>query len=72
MKEVHKADQIKMILALTLGNCTTLAALEGVESDDLQGYMVDMGERLRIEIQADPERAANKLSKAKERYRFVG
>ncbi|WP_339689480.1 hypothetical protein [Celeribacter baekdonensis] len=72
VKEVHKADQIKMILALTLGNCTTLAALEGVESDDLQGYMVDMGKRLRMEIQADPERAANKLSKAKERYRFVG
>ncbi|NIY79491.1 hypothetical protein HCZ23_08400 [Celeribacter sp. HF31] len=72
VKEVHKADQIKMILALTLGNCTTLAALEGVESDDLQGYMQDMGERLRMEIQADPERAANKLSKAKERYRFVG
>ncbi|SFJ54473.1 hypothetical protein [Celeribacter neptunius] len=72
VKEVHKADQIKMILALALGNCTTLAALEGVESDDLQGYMQDMGERLRTEIQADPERAANKLSKAKERYRFVG
>lgn len=45
VKEVHKADQIKMILALTLGNCTTLAALEGVESDDLQGYMQDMGGR---------------------------
>jgi hypothetical protein len=59
-----------MIFALTLGNCTTLAALEGVESGDLQGYMQDMGERLRMEIQADPERAANKLSKAKERYRF--
>ncbi|TNE62941.1 MAG: hypothetical protein EP336_18505 [Rhodobacteraceae bacterium] len=42
VKEVHKADQIKMILALTLGNCTTLAALEGVESDDLQGYMVNI------------------------------
>jgi len=72
VKEVHKADQIKMILALALGNCTTLAALEGVESDELQGYMVDVGQRLRMEIQADPERAANKLSKAKERYRFVG
>ena len=72
VKEVHKADQIKMILALVFGNCTTLAALEGVESDDLQGYMQDMGERLRMEFQADPERAANKLSKAKERYRFVG
>jgi hypothetical protein len=71
VKEVHKADQIKMIFALTLGNCITLAALEDVESDDMESYMKDMGDRLRMEIQADPERAANKLSKAKERYRFM-
>jgi hypothetical protein len=55
-----------------LGNCITLAALEGIESEDLQDYMERMGQRLRMEIQADPERAANKLSKAKDRYRFVG
>jgi hypothetical protein len=38
----------------------------------MESYMQDMGDRLRMEIQADPERAANKLSKARERYRFVG
>jgi hypothetical protein len=38
----------------------------------MESYMQDMGDRLRMEIQADPERAANKLNKAKDRYRFAG
>jgi hypothetical protein len=71
VKAVNKANHIKLMMTLAVGNCTTLAALEGVESDDLQDYMVRMGQKLRMEIQAAPERAANKLSKAKERYRFV-
>lgn len=72
VKAVHKADHIKLRMTRAVGNCTTLAALEGIESDDRQDDMERMGQRLRAERQADPARAANKLSKAKERYRFVG
>ncbi|MYM55189.1 hypothetical protein [Thalassovita mangrovi] len=71
IKEVHKAEQIKLMMTLAVGNCVTLAALEGIESDNLQDYLEGMGQRLRLDIQADPERAANKLASAKDRYRFI-
>lgn len=60
-----KAEHIKLMRALAVGNCTTLAAFAGARtmfSDDLE----NMGQRLCREIQATPERAA------KERYRFIG
>ena len=72
VKEVHKADQIKLMFALCLGNSITLAALEGVTEETLPDYANKMGAKLKEAIQTDPDRAANKLTKAKERYRFLG
>ncbi|TNE63409.1 MAG: hypothetical protein EP336_17455 [Rhodobacteraceae bacterium] len=39
VKEVHKADQIKMILALTLGNCTTLSVYD-VSHEDFRQLII--------------------------------
>lgn len=72
VKEVYKADQAKLLFGLCLGNCISLAALEGVTEGNLPDYANKMGAKLKEAIAIDPERAANKLSKAKERYRFLG
>lgn len=71
VKHVHKDEHIRLILSQIVGNATTLAALEGTEEGDLAEYMVQVGTRLSAAVRADPERAANKLSEAKGRYRFI-
>lgn len=71
IKYVHKQEHIRIIMALLTGNAITLAALEGIESEDLQNHADKLADRLRHSFQADPERAANKLGEAKGRYRFV-
>ena len=71
VKSVHKADHIKLIMTLMIGNATTLAAMEGTTEEDLTDYMIKLGKRLKDDIHTNPSRAANKLSEAKARYRFV-
>ena len=71
IKHVHKQEHARLIMTLLTGNAITLAALKGVSSDGLPDFAADLGTELRQSIQADPERAANKLHEAKDRYRFL-
>ena len=71
IKHVHREDHIRLILAQVVGNATTLAALEGTEEADLANYMASVGTKLSEAVKANPERAANKLTEAKGRYRFI-
>lgn len=71
VRYVHRAEHIRLIMAQLTGNATTLAALEGVPEPELSDHMERLGARLADAIRADPERAANKLTEAKARYRFT-
>jgi len=71
VKHVHRAEHIRLILAQVIGNATTLAALEGIQESELIDYMAQVGIRLSEAVRTDPERAANKLSEARGRYRFI-
>lgn len=71
VKEVHRQEHIRLILAQVIGSATTLAALEGVTDEELIDYMEHMVTRLAMSVEADKEQALRKLSEAKARYRFV-
>ncbi|WP_170545816.1 hypothetical protein [Ruegeria arenilitoris] len=71
VKHVHRAEQIRLISAQMAGLGITLAALEDTHESELSDFMDSVGDRLAENIRADPERAANKLHEAKNRYRFI-
>lgn len=71
IKQVHRAEHIKLIEAQVLGSVTTLAALERAEAVGLDDYMRGMGPRLARAVLGDQRRAAGKLEDAKARYRFL-
>lgn len=71
VKHVHRAEHVRLIMALLSGNAITLAALEGVPEADLGEHMAALGRKLKEAVRADPGRAANKLDEATGRYRFV-
>ncbi|WP_170382196.1 hypothetical protein [Ruegeria atlantica] len=71
VKHVHRTEQIRLISAQLAGLGITLAALEDAQESELSDFMDSVGGRLAENIKADPERAANKLQEAKNRYRFI-
>ncbi|WP_270729584.1 hypothetical protein [Shimia sp. Alg240-R146] len=71
VKDVHRNEHIRLILAQVVGNATTLAALEGVSEIELIDYMEHVGARLATVVEDDQEHAARKLNEAKGRYRFI-
>ncbi len=71
VRYVHRNEHIRLIMAQLTGNAITLAALQGVPEPQLADHMETLSDRLSEVIRADPERAANKLSEAKGRYRFM-
>ncbi len=71
VKHVHRAEQIRLISAQIAGLGITLAALEDTRESELCDFMDSVGSKLAEDIRADPERAANKLHEAKNRYRFI-
>jgi len=72
MKEVHKESHISMIMRQVFGSHITLAALHGVEDEDLPRFLDTTLNGLKDMAQAEPEDTAKKLQTAKDRYRFVG
>ncbi|UWR30975.1 hypothetical protein K3758_05455 [Sulfitobacter sp. W002] len=72
MKEVHKETHISMIMRQVFGSHITLAALHGVEGEDLPEFLDTTLKGLKDMAQAEPEDTAKKLQSAKDRYRFVG
>ncbi len=71
IKHVHRNEQIRLIMTQITGLGITLAALEDTQESELGEFMESVGGRLAENVQADPERAANKLHEAKNRYRFI-
>ncbi|NOD96654.1 hypothetical protein GS610_05475 [Ruegeria sp. HKCCD6228] len=71
IKHVHRNEQIRLIMTQIAGLGITLAALEDTQESELSDFMESVGGRLAENVQADPERAANKLHEAKNRYRFI-
>ena len=71
VKYIHRQEHTRLMMALILGNVTTLAALEGVQESGLPDYTTRLGERLETALTDDPERAGAKLRAAKTRYRFI-
>ena len=72
MKEVHKETHISLIMRQVFGSHITLAALHGVEDEDLSKFLDTTVNGLKDMAQAEPEDTAKKLQSAKDRYRFVG
>jgi hypothetical protein len=72
MKEVHKESHISLIMRQVFGSHITLAALHGVEDEDLPKFLDTTLSGLKDMAQAEPEDTAKKLQSAKDRYRFVG
>lgn len=72
MKEVHKESHISLITRQVFGLNITLAALNGVEVEDLPKFFDTTLSGLKDIVQTEPEDTAKKLQSAKDRYRFVG
>lgn len=72
MKKVHRETHISMIMRQVFGSHITLAALHGVEGEDLPKFLDTTLSGLKDIAQAEPEDTAKKLQSAKDRYRFVG
>lgn len=71
LKEVHKEQQIAMILRNILGCSTTLAALNGVQFQDLPCFFKSTADELVHKVALHPEKSAKQLEDAKNRYVFM-
>ncbi|MBZ8117763.1 hypothetical protein KUD11_03775 [Roseovarius sp. LXJ103] len=71
LKEVQRAHHISTLLKNIKGSTITLAALEGVEIDDLPRFFGDTASALQSEVQANPEHTAKQLRAARDRYVFI-
>ncbi|SDO89770.1 hypothetical protein SAMN05216196_11275 [Lutimaribacter pacificus] len=71
VKEVQRSHHIGILLKNIKGSTITLAALHGVEQDDLQRFFKDTAKKLSDQIDAEPERTAKQLQDARDRYVFI-
>lgn len=71
LKEVHKEQQISMILRNVLGCTVTLAALRGVQYSELPGFFQTTADELTHKSRLHPEKVAKQLEDARNRYVFL-
>ncbi|WP_171233946.1 hypothetical protein [Ruegeria sp. HKCCA4812] len=70
VKRAHRYQHIGLITTQLAGLGVTLAALEGIQENELSDSIDSVRAKLAESIKADPQQAAKKLHEAKNKFRF--
>ncbi|MCF6443695.1 hypothetical protein [Nereida sp. MMG025] len=70
VKQVDRAAHIDLIVKQSLGCTVTIAALQGVTFDNLEGHIGKTCQVMQSKLRANPDHYAKQLQRAKDRYVF--